>query len=135
MAILLSPKQASVIMIVLLSAVIIFHILILSKIIPYTMVWAGRLKTDQEMYAFETISILINILLLFTILQKANFIKKIFSKNLLNIILWIFVIIFALNTLGNLFAKNIIELILGTALTAISSFLCWLIVRNKEEKL
>lgn len=135
MASLPSARQASVIMIVLLSVVIVFHILILAKIIPYTMVWAGRLKTDQEMYAFETISILINIVLLFTILQKANFIKQIFSKRLPDIILWIFVIIFALNTIGNLFSKNIVELILGTTLTAISSFLCWLIVRKKEEKM
>lgn len=122
-------------MIVLLSAVIVFHILILSEIIPYTAVWAGRLRTDQEMYVFETISILINVVLLLALLQKVNYIKRIFSEKLLNIILWIFVVIFALNTFGNLFSKNIVELILGTALTAISSFLCWIIVRKKEEKM
>jgi len=38
----------------------IFHLLILVRVIPYEITWGGRLKTVEEMYVFETISILIN---------------------------------------------------------------------------
>ena len=47
----------------LLLAVILFHICIILKIIPYNIAWGGRLTNDAEMYVFETISILINIFL------------------------------------------------------------------------
>ena len=34
----------------------IFHLLILSQIIPFEIVWGGKLKTTEEMYVFESIS-------------------------------------------------------------------------------
>jgi len=125
-----SKTQAVKLMIGLLSIVTIFHALVILKIIPYTLVWAGKLKTVQEMYSFEIISISINVFLLWIILQKANYAKRIISDRILNVILWIFVILFAVNTVGNLFSKSSIELILGSALTFVSSFLCLLIVRT-----
>jgi len=53
----------------LLIAVLLFHLSIILKIIPYEITWGGRLKNDSEMYVFETISIVIN-LFLFLILTK-----------------------------------------------------------------
>ena len=35
----------------------IFHIMILVRVIPYEITWGGRLKTVEEMFVFETISI------------------------------------------------------------------------------
>ncbi len=40
---------------------IFFHFLILLKIIPYDITWGGRLKSDEEMFVFETISIIVNL--------------------------------------------------------------------------
>ena len=45
----------------LLFSVILFHICIIIKIIPYNIAWGGRLTNDNEMYVFESISILINV--------------------------------------------------------------------------
>ncbi|MBA2744814.1 MAG: hypothetical protein H0U44_01190 [Flavisolibacter sp.] len=123
-------KLASGLMTGLLVLTIIFHLLVLLQIIPYTIVWAGRLNNLQEMYVFEAISILLNLLLLWVIVQKAGYIKSVITERYLNMVLWLFVIIFALNTIGNLFSKNQFEFIFGTAFTLLSSLLCWLIVRK-----
>jgi hypothetical protein len=48
------------IFLIILFSVILFHICIIFKIIPYNIAWGGRLTNDNEMYVFECISILIN---------------------------------------------------------------------------
>jgi hypothetical protein len=55
----ISKNQVLIIMIGLLSGVIVFHILIIIKIIPYEIVWSGRLKSTNEMYVFECVSLLL----------------------------------------------------------------------------
>jgi hypothetical protein len=113
----------------ILSAVLIFHFLVVFQIIPYQNVWAGKLTTLNEMYVFESISIFINLLLMTTMALKANWIRHALPIHVINGIIWFFVVVFALNTVGNLFSKSIYELIGGTTFTAISSFLCWRIVK------
>ena len=104
--------------------VILFHILILLKIIPYEIAWGGKLKTDEEMYVFETFSILVNLFFIFVLLQKGVFIKPFLEKKTVSIILWIFLAIFVLNTIGNLFAKTTFEKGF-TILTLVNSILLW----------
>jgi hypothetical protein len=88
------------------------------------MTWGGKLKTDEEMYVFETISILINSFFIFLLLQKGDFTKPFFGKKIVSIFLWIFFVIFVLNTIGNLFAKTTFEKGF-TILTLINSILLW----------
>ena len=90
----------------LLFSVIIFHIYIIMKIIPYNIAWGGRLTNDNEMYVFESISILINIFLSWLLLMKGEFVQFKFPYNTVNLILWIFFALFILNTVGNIFAKT-----------------------------
>ena len=80
------------------------------------------------MRIFETVSILINTLLIAILYIKSKNIKNNVSNKVVNAIIWVFVFLFAINTIGNLFAKSMIEQILGTTLTFISSVLCWIIV-------
>ncbi|MFM8834026.1 MAG: hypothetical protein ACKOEV_10420, partial [Cytophagales bacterium] len=46
-------------------AALVFHLLIVIKVIPYAITWGGRLKTDSEMYLFETVSIGMNLFFIF----------------------------------------------------------------------
>ena len=81
-------------------AIILFHLCIIAKIIPYNITWGGRLQNDNEMYVFETISVLINLFLCWIILMKSNLVKYRFPNKVVNVILWIFFVIFVLNTIG-----------------------------------
>lgn len=101
----ISYKNAIRLLIVLLSIVIVFHLLILVKIIPFDIAWGGRLKSEQEMYIFESISITLNVFLIWILSMK----MKNRRKKLVNFILMVFFIIFSLNTIGNLLAHTTIE--------------------------
>ncbi|HEY1045871.1 MAG TPA: hypothetical protein VGF79_05490 [Bacteroidia bacterium] len=108
----------------------VFHILIITSIIPYEHTWGGRLKSIEEMYVFETLSLLINSFLLFVLLQKSERLKSYLSQRSIRIILWIFFSVFLLNTLGNLLAKTIFEKIFSI-ITLINAYCIWKINRGK----
>ena len=114
----------------LLVMVILFHIAVIVKAIPYNIAWGGRLENDQEMYVFESISILVNLFLGFVLLMKANYIKFRFGKKAINIILWIFLVLFVLNTVGNLFAKTNFEQSFAV-LTFVFAILIWKILKSE----
>lgn len=111
----------------LLFLIIIFHLCIITKIIPYNITWGGRLQNDTEMYIFETTSILINLFLSWVLLMKGNFVKYKFSSKVVNIILWIYFAVFMLNTIGNIFAKTFFEKQFAF-LTGLFSLLLWTIL-------
>ena len=130
-----SKWKALKIMIPLLSLVIIFHLAIITRLIPYQVVWAGKLKSVNEMYAFETASIAMNIFIIALLLLKAKHLKRNISSKILDTLLWLFVILFAVNTIGNLMAETLFEKLVFTPLTLLSSILIWVIVRkDKDEK-
>lgn len=128
----LSKTLALKIILGLLTAVIVFHLLIISRIISYEIVWAGKLKSVSEMYVFEIISILVNILLLTVLLLKGNLIKHKINDKIIIGILWFFVLVFALNTIGNLLSESLFEKAVFTPLTLISSLLIWIIIRKDK---
>lgn len=128
----MTKKSALFIMFFILGIILIFHFLIFTEQIPYDIVWAGKLKSVEEMKTFETFSIILNAFMLAILFIKYKHVKKQVNNKVINFIIWIFVILFALNTVGNLFSQNMIELILGTFLTLVSSVLCFIIVRNKK---
>jgi membrane protease YdiL (CAAX protease family) len=119
------------ILIALLFLVILFHLGIILKIIPYTIAWGGRLTTDSEMYVFETISILINAFLGWVLLMKGSFVKFRFSARAIHVILWIFFALFVLNTVGNSLAKTNTEKYFAI-LTGLFALLLWRIIKQKQ---
>lgn len=129
---LISQRQAINIMITLLTAVLVFHIMVLTGVIPYAIVWAGKISTAAEMRKLEVISILVNAFSIITLLLRANYIKNKITVKILNAIIWLLVVLFSLNTIGNLFAESQFELYFFTPLTFISAILCLRIVIDKS---
>lgn len=128
----LSFKSAINAMLVILSMVIFFHGLVLIQIIPYTIVWAGKIDNVNDMQFFELVSIIINVLIIIVIAIKGNYITLKVPENLIRISLWLLVVLFSLNTIGNLFAKFSFETIVFTPLTLIMTILCLRIVLEKN---
>jgi len=125
-----TPKKIYISTLLLISALVtVFHALILLRVIPFEITWGGKLKTVEEMYVFETLSILINLFFVFILLQKGEYIRYVMGRKTVNIILWIFFVLFTLNTIGNLFAETNFEKYF-TLLTLLSSVLIWLIQRT-----
>ncbi len=123
----ISQNNAIKLLIGLLSLVIVFHFLIIVKIIPFNIAWGGRLKSDQEMYVFEGISIVINLFLIWVLSLKLKNVKG----KLINIMLWIFLGIFTLNTIGNLFAQTNFEKFFSILTFVFALLILRILIKNK----
>lgn len=110
-------------LIALLSASLVFHFGVILKIVPYKIVWGGRLKSDTEMYRFEIVSVLINFLFLFVILVQSGMLFVAVPQKIMTVILWIMAALFLFNTFGNVVSKNRMERLLFTPLTIILTIL------------
>jgi hypothetical protein len=71
-------------LIIILAFFLVLHLLILLKVIPYNIVWGGRLKSVKEMYRFEIVSIIVNLLFLFIILIQSSIIAIDFPQKMTN---------------------------------------------------
>lgn len=116
----------------LLGGVLIFHFLIFFEFIPYDKVWAGRLKSVEEMKTFETLSILLNVFMIAVLAIKYRQLQNQNSNKIIDILIWGFALLFSLNTLGNLFSKSILELIFGTLFTLVAAILCVVIAKKRK---
>jgi len=116
--------------IVLFFVALCIHLLVIFKWIPYTFVWGGRLKSDKEMYRFESVSIILNLFFLWIMLEKVMSLSGLLPEKIINIVIWIMAIIFALNTIGNLASKNKFEKFVFTPLTLIMTIFCLIILLN-----
>lgn len=109
-----------------------FHFLVISQIIPYSIVWGGRLKSVSEMIQFELVSIILNALFLFFMLIVHGTIKiklhPIFEKTVLLLMFGLF----SINTLGNMLAKSTMETLIFTPITLISAVFCFILVYKKQ---
>jgi hypothetical protein len=117
----ISERNAGLAMLVLFSLIVVFHLLVLSGIIPYDIAWGGRLKSREEMFVFESVSILLNTLMMSVVAVRIKFLKISISQKLVTGILWAMTTLFAVNTIGNLFAVNSWETIIFTPITMVLS--------------
>jgi hypothetical protein len=107
----------------ILSLVSIFHLSVITGIIPFEIVWGGRLSNHSEMLIFETVSIFINTIMLITVSIKGKYLKIHINSTLMKIIFWFMFVTFLLNTVGNIFSLNQFEKLFFTPLTLILSIL------------
>lgn len=123
---------AGYLMISIFVLILIFHILIITGKIPYTIVWGGRLQSKLDMYRFESVSILLNSIFLLAVLLKMEIIKLKISLKTINIILWLMILLFFVNTIGNLFSINFWERIIFTPLTLLLGVSSFILVKKEK---
>lgn len=120
-------------MMVLLSLVLVFHLLVLFGVLPYEIVWAGKLKNESDMRSFELVSLAVNAIILLVIWSKANPERIKVPAKTMSYMLWLIVFIFSMNTLGNLFAETKLEALVFTPFTFVSAVLCMRIALYKQD--
>ncbi len=116
-------KLASGVMMALLSCAVVFHFLVLVGVFPHNIVWGGRLEGAIQLYIFETVSLILNLAVVFVVGIKGGYIKPFLPNKVVTSSLWILVVLFSLNTVGNLFADSKLEMLLFTPLTLLSTIL------------
>ncbi|MDB5261157.1 MAG: hypothetical protein JWQ14_438 [Adhaeribacter sp.] len=119
-------------LLLILSLIVIFHVLIILRVIPFEMVWGGRLENVSQMLTFETISIAINLSMLMVVGIHAGLLPFKINPVLLKAAFWIMFGLFLLNTLGNAFSKDETEKIIFTPLTLLLSLFSLRLALHKE---
>ena len=111
-------------MLIILSLVVLFHVCVLIGIIPPGIVWGGRIRTRDELVKMESISILINLVMLQIVMVRAGYFKIKINPLIIKITLWAMALLFLLNTIGNLFSENDFEKMAFTPLTFLLAIFC-----------
>jgi hypothetical protein len=120
----ISKRLATMALLLIFSAVIIFHLFVLTGFVPIDLVWGGRLKDQQQMVSFEIVSIILNVLMLMVIAGYAGYVNVRVNPKIFKVALWVMFILFLLNTIGNLFSENQWEQLIFTPITVLISIFC-----------
>jgi hypothetical protein len=119
---------------IILSLFVIFHLLILLRVIPFEMVWGGRLKNASQMVSFETVSIVINLIMLAGVGVHAGILQLKINPMVIKAGFGIMFVLFLLNTIGNLSSENEWEKMVFTPLTLLLSLFSLRLALGKEQK-
>lgn len=128
----LSARNAAVTLLILTAGVLLFHTLIVLQIIPYNIVWGGRLTSYAEMIRFESISISINLIVAAVAAMVAGFIPKLMPQKLLGSVLWALFILLVFNTIANPFSATLFEAIVFTPMTFIMAVCVYRLILNHK---
>lgn len=116
---LLSERTATNSLLLILALVVVMHLLILAGIIPFAMVWGGRLQNEAQMLRFESVSVLVNFLMLAVVALRAGLLRVRLHPIVGRIMLGLMAGLFLLNTVGNLLSTNPLEKVVFTPLTLV----------------
>ena len=116
----------------ILSLFVILHSLILLRIVPFELVWGGRLKDVAEMITFETVSIVISLFMLAIAAAAGGYLKVKFNLVVVKVALWLMFAVFLLNAIGNLFSVSRFEQMVFAPLTLILLGLCLKLASAKK---
>lgn len=119
-----------IVLVGILSLSILFHISIVFGIVPYNIVWGGRVHNLQELYIFESISLMINATLLFFVSVKIGIVTVSIPNKIVTWVLYAASFLLFLNTLGNLASINDFERMVFTPITLILAILLFILARS-----
>lgn len=117
-------KIATAGIITILTLIIVFHLLVISSIIPFEIVWGGTIADKNQLWLMEAISIAVNVILLLFMGAYSGVIKISIPPAVVKAGFWIMFTLFLFNALGNIMSKNPLEMYLFTPLTLLLSLFC-----------
>ena len=121
----ISERVAANSLVVILLLVTVFHLLVLIGIIPFEIVWGGRLQNTDQMIVFESVSLLLNVTMIAVVVLHTGHFKMQVAQRITTVALWLMAMLFLINTVGNLLSTNQTEKIVFTPLTAILCICCF----------
>lgn len=106
---LISYRAAGNIAIIAYLLQVIFHILVLLRIVPHEIVWGGRAQSYQELLPLEIFSLVINLVAAWLTAALMGYTGSYSLRKMARIFAGIMFLLFLLNTLGNLMAVTTTE--------------------------
>lgn len=110
-------------LLLILGLLFVFHLLVLFGVIPYDIVWAGKITNGKQLFTMEALSLLILVMAAMIVSLKMGYLNILQNSAITSIGMWVLFALFALNTIGNLTAKEPIEKYGFGLLTAVMALL------------
>jgi len=120
------------VLLVVLSILLIFHFLVLIRVIPFDYVWGGKLPGISQMLLLETVSVVITLIMMAVVAIRGGLIQSKLHPIVIRFALWAMVGFFLLNAIGNFNSENQIEKNVFTPVTLVLSMLCLALVLQKK---
>jgi len=98
---LISTKLAGNILLFSLGLLLVFHFLVILKLIPASIMWGGQ-ATSSNLIMLEVIAIAVTLFFGYVIATKTGYVNAGKFTGVINILVWIIFLFLLLNTLGNL---------------------------------
>lgn len=113
----ISARRSGQILLTFLLLLILFHLLILLRIVPYEIVWGGQIANTSSLIMLECMALGLTIIFTVIVLAKIGYIKVNGFSKTINFGMWVMVGYFILNTIGNIASINSIEKMILAPLT------------------
>ena len=131
----ISIKKLGIIAIASDLSMTVLELLVIAKVLPYSIIGGGRLDTYEEAAALAGFSILVQVVIALCIGVSSNIIRLEKGKKFTNTVLRIFTIYFAFNIILNLLGKTWFEKVLAS-LICIIQIVCFVgILRMNKRSL
>ena len=115
-----SAKLAGNILLVALGLLVIFHVLVLLRVVPAEIVWGGRIQgVPSNLVTLETIALLVTLLFFVIIAAKTGYVQAGRLSGAVNLGVWLVFAYLILNTLGNLASGISFESLIAAPVTII----------------
>ncbi|HEX5942476.1 MAG TPA: hypothetical protein VFY66_09365 [Anaerolineales bacterium] len=116
----ISAKLAGNILLVALGLLVIFHVLVLLRVVPAEIVWGGRIQgVPSNLVTLETIALLVTLLFFVIIAAKTGYVQAGRLSGAVNLGVWLVFAYLILNTLGNLASGISFESLIAAPVTII----------------
>ena len=115
-----------------LSLLILFHLLVLMGVVPFEVVWGGKMSEVSQMQRLEAVSAFFSLIMLSVVALRARIIKAPISSRIVTIMLWVMFAFFCLNTLGNLLSENLLEKLIFAPVTLLLALFTYRVVRSRS---
>lgn len=116
----ISAKLAGNILLVALGLLVIFHVLVLLRVVPAEIVWGGRIQgVPSILVTLETIALLVTLLFFVIIAAKTGYVQAGRLSGAVNLGVWLVFAYLILNTLGNLASGISFESLIAAPVTII----------------
>ncbi|MBN1781004.1 hypothetical protein JW948_07775 [bacterium] len=120
----ISTKPAGYILLIIFSALAVFHILVLLGLMPSDIVWGGQAGDSSiNMRTLELISLIFTVLFALVVAARIGMVRAGWFAKAVPVCLWIIFIYLLLNTAGNLAAKTLTEKWIFTPVTVAAALL------------
>jgi archaellum biogenesis protein FlaJ (TadC family) len=116
----ISFRDTGKVLLSLMTLIIIYHVLILTGVLPQEAVWGNRINDSEKLIQMEYLAIVIMMIFISIIILKLKY-KNHFK--VINILLWIVFSFSVLNIIGNILSGSQLEKIIFIPVTIIQSLL------------